>query len=58
MDLGVFEGARRQMDVQLRIMTRQMTWASAVRVFMLRYAPANAFAPCKALGLVERVTTV
>ena len=47
-----------QMALQLRIMTRQMTWASAVCVFMLRYAAVNAFAACKALGLVERGTTM
>ena len=47
-----------QMALQLRIMTRQMTWDTAVRVFMLRYAAANAFAACKALGLVERGTTL
>ena len=46
-----------QMALQLRIMTRQMTRANAVRMFMLRYAAANAFAACKTLGLVERGTT-
>ena len=43
---------------QLHMMTRQMTWATAVRVFMLRYEAANAFATCKALGLLERGTTM
>ena len=47
-----------QMALQLQLTTRQMTWATVVRVFMLRYAAANAFAACKALGLVKRGTTM
>ena len=30
-----------------------MTWSHAVRVFILRYATANAFAVCKRLGLMD-----
>ena len=36
----------------------QMARAIAVRVFMLQYAAANAFAACKATGLGERGTTM
>ena len=43
---------------QRRSMTEQITWASTVRVLMVPYAAANAFAACKALGLVECGTTV
>ena len=43
-----------QIALQLRIMTR----TTAVCVFVLRYSAATAFATCKALGLVERGTTM
>ena len=47
-----------QMALQLRITSRQMTWSAAVRLFMLRYAAANAFAACKAMGLLDADTTM
>ena len=47
-----------QMALQMRQVGRQMTWSHAVRAFMLRYAAGNAFATCKALGLVDEQTTM
>ena len=47
-----------QMALQMGQMGRQMTWSHAVRAFMLRYATGNAFATCKALGLVDEKTTM
>ena len=47
-----------QIALQLCIITGQMTRASAVLVLILRYADASAFASCKALGSLERGTTL
>ena len=38
-----------QMALQMRQVGHQMTWAHAVRAFMLRYAVVNAFATCRQL---------
>ena len=47
-----------QMALRMRQMGRSMTWSHAVRAFMLWYAAGNAFATCKALGLVDEKTTM
>ena len=49
-------GGANQMALQLRLITWHMRWASTV--FMLRYAPANTLAACKALGLVDPAATM
>ena len=46
------------MALQMRQMGRQMTWSHAARAFMWRDAAGNAFATCKAFGLVDEKTTM
>ena len=47
-----------QMALQMRHVGRQMTWAHAVRAFVLRYAVVNAFATCRQLGLCKETTSM
>ena len=44
------------MALQMRHVGRQMTWAYAVRAFVLRYAVVNVFATCQQLGLCKETT--
>ena len=46
------------MALQIRHVGRQMTWAHAVRAFVLRYAVVNAFATCRQLGLCKETTSM
>ena len=47
-----------QMALQMRQVGRQMTWAHAVRAFVLRYAVVNALATCRQLGLCKETTSM
>ena len=47
-----------QMALQMRQVGRQMTWAHAVRAFVLQYTVANAFATCRQLGLCKETTSM
>ena len=47
-----------QMALQMRLVGRQMTWAHAVRAFVLRYAVVNVFATCRQWGLCKETTSM
>ena len=47
-----------QMALQMRQGGRQMTWAQAVRAFLLRYAVVNVFATCRQWGLCKETTSM
>ena len=47
-----------QMALQMRQVGRQMTWAHAVRAFVLWYAVVNAFATCRQLGLCKETISM